>query len=126
MDYLSIPFRCTNTQGYPHDPPKEEDMVKQLIEIIKRIQVKEDKQFVDMQNLIQKMQENQLHHVSDQENAPYCRYCNHCHDESTCAIAKRIFDSTEAGTSNQINHFDNEKENDKHLVKELTQMIKDM
>lgn len=42
------------------------------------------------------------------------------------------------GKSNQINvvgkehrlpiegHFDDEKENDKHLIKELTQMIKDM
>lgn len=56
---------------------------------------------------------------------PYYRPCEHFHGESTCAIARGIPDSGRVRTSDQID-IDDDKENDKHLVKELTQMLKDM
>lgn len=65
-------------------------------------------------------QENVSH-----QSLPYCGPCDHFHDESTCAVARGILNSGRARTKDQIN-IDDEKENDKHLIKELKQMIKDM
>jgi len=62
---------------------------------------------------------------SPYQNASYCRHCECSHDESTCTIGRRIHDSGKAETSCQIS-VDNEKENDKHLIEELKQLVKDM
>lgn len=46
---------------------------------------------------------------------PYCKPCDHFHDESTCAIARRILESGKA------------KKNDQgDIIKELTQNLRDM
>ena len=85
-------------------------------------------QVIVMQSYLVNMKEsheNELQGNNDQ-SWPYCSACESFHDESTCAFARGILGSGIAGTSNQINHFDDEKGNDKHLVKELTQTIKDM
>lgn len=47
-----------------------------------------------------------------QDNSPYQNV------PSTCAVARRIYDSGKTGTSCQIN-VGNERENEKHLIEEL-------
>ena len=44
---------------------------------------------------------------------------------STCTVANQIHDSGKAGTNYQIS-VDNERENHKHIIEELTQLVKNM
>lgn len=102
------------------------NQVKELTEITKSMQVEHKNQVIAMKNHLISMgesRENELQNNNDQSWL-YCRPCESFHDESTCAIAKRIIDNGKVGTNNQINHFDDEKESDKHHIKELAQMIK--
>lgn len=72
------------------------------------------------------MQQNEGDLVKDptvnerfQDNSPYQN------GPSTCTVAREIHDSGKAGTSYQIS-VDNERENDKHLIEELKQLVKDI
>ena len=56
---------------------------------------------------------------------PYCGHCECSHDESNCTVARQIHDNGEAETSCQMN-INNERENDKHLIKELKQLVKNV
>jgi len=80
--------------------------------------VKDESDSLKDPTIIDKFQENAPH-----KYFPYFRPCEHFHDESTHVVARRIIDSGKVGTNDQIH---DEKENDKHIIKELTQMLKDI
>jgi len=112
----------------PDIKEEKNDHVKELAQSIKSMQDEHKNQVVVMQNYLVNMKESHENELQDNNDQswPYYSTCEIFHDESTCAFARAILGSGIGRTSNQINHFDDEKENDKHLVKELTQIIKYM